>query len=100
MGINLTIESLADPKLFPGDMIEVMGLGWRFSGSYVVFKTIHTFGGSGSSMSLECFSNSSKVTEKMAKASGATAKTTEPKTEDTKITVTPKTDTFREPEQL
>jgi len=88
MGVNLTIESLADPKLFPGDMIEVRGLGWRFSGSYVVFKTIHTFGGNGSTMSLECFSNAGKV-ESQIKAQGNVAKQTEPTTEDEGVTVEP-----------
>jgi hypothetical protein len=88
MGVNLTIESLADPNLFPGDMIEARGLGWRFSGSYVVFKTTHTFGGSGSTMSLECFSNAGKV-ESMIKAQGATAKQTEPQIEDDAVTVEP-----------
>jgi hypothetical protein len=88
MGINLIVESLADPRLFPGDIIQVRGLGWRFSGSYAVLKTTHTFGGSGSSMSLECFSNASKVNDHV-KVKGDTAQQIEPTIEDTSVLVIP-----------
>jgi len=64
MGINLTVESFADPHLFPGDVIEVRGLGQRIDkGRYAVYKQRFTLGSAGSTMSIECFSNEGKGAE-------------------------------------
>lgn len=61
MGINLVVETLADPKILPGDVVDVSGIGQRLSRKYVTTKITYTFGLSGSLMSLECVSDSSPV---------------------------------------
>jgi hypothetical protein len=61
MGVALNVDSLADPTLVPGQKIQVMGIGERLRGTYVIFKQTITLGGSGSTMSLECRSNASKI---------------------------------------
>lgn len=73
MGINLTIETLADPKLKPGDVIKVNGLGERLSKNYWIIKLTYNFGASGASMSMEAVSNSAHV-EKMVKGEGQSPK--------------------------
>jgi len=57
MGIQLTIETLGDPSLFPGDVVEVRGCGERLNGNYGILKITHKLGDSGYDMSLECVSN-------------------------------------------
>jgi hypothetical protein len=66
MGINLTIESLADPTIFPGDVIQVRGLGARIDDNkFAVFKQTFTLGSSGSSMSVECVSNTGNLSNQV-----------------------------------
>lgn len=60
-GVPLTIETLADPRLFPGEAIHVRGLGARLDTRYVVFKQNYTLGGSGANMSMELRSNAAVV---------------------------------------
>ncbi len=60
-GIQLTIESLADPRLAPGDAVFVRGLGNRLDKRYVIFKLTYTLGGGGGSMSAEMRSNAAVV---------------------------------------
>lgn len=71
MGVNLTLESLADPKLLPGDTVKVLGLGQRLNYIYVIFKMDWKFGGSGATMNLEMFSNVQK-TRNTVKPKGST----------------------------
>ena len=81
MGIHLNIEPLADPDLFPGDVITVKGIGSRLAGNYAVFKQTFTLGSSGSSMSLEVVSNASALANQVA-CRGRTGKTSDAKPKD------------------
>lgn len=73
MGVQLTLESLGDPTLFPGTVIAVRGLGARLNGNYAVLKVTHTLGSSGYTMSLECVSNVGRALENAKKALGPVA---------------------------
>jgi hypothetical protein len=73
MGVQLTLETVGDPTLLPGNVIAVRGLGRRLDSNYSVFKVTHTVGGSGYTMSLECVSNVAKALENAVEAVGPTA---------------------------
>jgi hypothetical protein len=72
MGIQLTLESLGDPTLLPGTVIDVKGLGNKIDGNYAILKITHTIGSGGYTMSLECVSNVSKALNNASQALGNT----------------------------
>lgn len=65
IGIELTIDTLGCPDLFPGDSIAVFGLGVRLDSTrtsnagtnYAIHELTHRFGGSGFSTQLKTQSN-------------------------------------------
>jgi hypothetical protein len=46
-GVVLSVESIGIPDLEPGALVQVAGLGKRFSGPYSITKVMHTIGESG-----------------------------------------------------
>jgi len=56
MGIQLTVETLVDPLLLPGDVYEIKGVGKRLEGNYAVLSATFNLG-ENNSMSLELVSN-------------------------------------------
>lgn len=69
MGVKLNIESIGDPTLVPGTVINVAGLGARLDRNYAVLKVTHKIG-QGYSMSLETVSNVSQALTNALNAQG------------------------------
>lgn len=67
MGIQLTVETLVDPLLSPGDVVEVVGVGKRLEGNYGVMSITYNLG-EDNSMSLELVSNVGQLIAKTRSA--------------------------------
>jgi hypothetical protein len=77
MGIKIEVDTLGVPNLFPGDLIELQGVGKRLgtdSGEYVknyaIFTVTHTFNGSGLSTSFTAVSNVGSMFDRGQKQQG------------------------------
>lgn len=78
MGINLTVETFADPLLFPGDVINVRGLGERLNQPYSITNCRWVFGLGGSNMTLQCVTNVARVNNQIAALGTVTEPPDEP----------------------
>lgn len=98
MGINLDLDTLGNPNLLPGDVVNVRGLGSRISGpkygNYGVFSVTHVFNNSGFMTSINCVSN----TAAFGRSAGDKAKNLNQKTVSD-ISPSYKGTILREPEE-
>jgi hypothetical protein len=71
MGITLDIDTLGTPLLFPGDAVEIDGLGDRLKATnWAVFKVTHTYNSSGLSTSFTAISNTANILASSEAAQG------------------------------
>jgi hypothetical protein len=74
MGVKIEFETLGVPNLYPGDLIEIVGLSDLFSYNYRVFDITHTLGTGGYTSSVVAQSNTPLTLEAVMKAAGETNK--------------------------
>jgi len=61
MGIKLQVTTLGMPRILPGDVVAIRGVGARFDWNYGVFQVRHNIGASGFTTELELISNTSAI---------------------------------------
>lgn len=82
MGIQLEVESLMNPEIMPGELIEIHGLGERLDANYTVFTHSITCGQGGFSSRMNCVSNTAKLGKRLAPSElSSPFNTTKPATE-------------------
>ena len=86
-GVQLEVDTLGIPDLFPGDVVSVRGIGLQFDHNYAVLKAIHHVGAGGYTMHLQLVANSTNTLDNVTKYSGKT-NTAQPAVGSPEVTVT------------
>lgn len=84
LGIQVEIETVGIPDLFPGEIVKIVGVGQRFErNNYAVHKVVHNLGLDGFTTQLTCVSNVDALTAGVAAQGPANTREAEPSTTDT-----------------